>query len=110
MRIGFLMGIGLITLAGAVGVSWSASPGPAKTVTPPTSMTELDRVTKPAGAGVSTPEAPPAGRFTADECTALGGKVGKDPTGLCASGQLCVRKDNYGKVHMVCLSAAGNQW
>ena len=111
MRIGFLMGIGLMALAGGVGALWSATPDPPKSVTPPpTSMTELERVTKQAGAGVTTPEAPPAGRFTAEECTALGGKVGKDPTGLCASGQLCLRKDNYGKAHLVCLSAAGNKW
>lgn len=44
--------------------------------------------------------------LTADECTHLGGQVGDDQYGVCASKKRCATVDNYGNAHSVCLSVA----
>ena len=105
MRIGLGLAIGSVALAAAVGTSWSASPPPAKSVSPPPTLSEIGAAARPKGAGVSAPSTG-VSALSADECTALGGMVGDDEYGVCASKKRCAMVDNKGNAHSVCLSVS----
>ena len=41
--------------------------------------------------------------LTPAECKQLGGEVGAAAAGLCATGLYCIKPDNSGKIHSVCI-------
>lgn len=105
MRIGLglIAGCGVLVLA--VGTSWSAPPTQDKPMTAPATTMSAQQI----GPGMSggpraTGVLNKIEALTANECTQLGGSVSTSYPGICASGKLCVREDNYHKVHAVCLT------
>ena len=105
MRIRLGLAAGLAALALAVGTSWSAPPTQDRPTTAPAATMSAQQL----GPGINGgPRATgPLTRIealTANECTQLGGSVTTSYPGICASGKLCVREDNYRKVHAVCLT------
>jgi hypothetical protein len=44
--------------------------------------------------------------LTEGECTQLGGEVQTESAGVCNSGKFCGRRDENGKAHRVCITAA----
>jgi hypothetical protein len=103
MRNGFGLAAGLLVL------SWFAvaalSPPGAKVQVAPNAVAETGKVVRPGGLHQSLPVG--ALPLTADECTGLGGSVVTNNFGdaLCKSKKLCVRKDNNGQNHAVCLES-----
>lgn len=119
MRIGLGLTAGLLALAWASGSSLSAQTESAKAPEGATADTALQVLAPPATAvsrpasGATDPngfrrptKVADASPLTAEECTSAGGEVTTNDfsAALCASGKLCVRQDNKGKNHAVCLS------
>jgi hypothetical protein len=103
MRVVIALVAGLLILTWAVGPS-SAGPNPGKAVSaPPQTVSDL-RVAPSTGVRQSIPLSG-ALAMTASDCTDLGGEVRSDTIGVCASTKVCVRTDNRGATHAVCLSA-----
>ena len=107
MRFGFGLVVGLFVLAGTFGAS-VAGPPQGKTVSPPpTSVTALDRATRPQNVRQSSPQIAVA-PLSVEECTQVGGTVKDDAAGFCQSGKYCATTDKDGKSHAACLT--GNIW
>jgi hypothetical protein len=107
MRFGYALIAGSLVLAWAVGSASSQAPKQGTTVAPPapTAIRDL-RVRPTEGIRVSVPVTTVQG-LTADECKALGGEVQDDNFyKVCASEKVCIRTDNFGKTHAVCLTAS----
>ena len=111
MRFGYGLIAGSLVLAGAVGAAWSQAPkridpNQVTTVAPPAPAAVSDLRVKPTGGDIRV-STPIAGfqALSADDCTDLGGQVWDDKKGLCKSGKICYRTDNFGKTHAVCLDA-----
>ena len=109
MRVGYGLIAGSLVLAWAVASSSAQAPkqidpGQIKPVVAPATVSDL-RVRPTDGARLSTPVTT-VKTLTADECKNLGGEVKDDPWKVCASGKVCNRTDNFGKVHNFCLAAS----
>ncbi len=103
MRAGFGLSAGaLVPLVLAMSLS-ARPPDSAQVRVAPSATVDLGRVVRPQGLQQSRPSG--ASALTADECTGLGGWVVTNgySDSLCKSKKMCVRQDNNGQSHAVCL-------
>jgi hypothetical protein len=117
MRAGFAVLTGSLVLAFALADSLSAQEAAKLQVTPSApdavvaagkvaradTVAELSKSVRPTDGLQSKPTGTSA--LTADECTGMDGSIVSNQYSgaLCASKKMCVRTDNKGKTHAMCL-------
>ena len=116
MRAGFAIVAGSLVLAVGFAVSLPAqapdsamiqkapdAAGAAGKAATPTAVMQLNTPAKPGDGLQSRPTGTSA--LTADECTNMDGEIVSNQYSgaLCASKKMCVRTDNKGKTHAMCL-------
>jgi len=103
MRNGFGLAAGFLVAAWLAAAAFSPPPGSKVVVSPRATTAGTGRL--PPGSRPKVSLTPGALPLTANECTDLGGTVTNNEwsSGLCASKKLCVRTDNKGVDHAVCL-------
>jgi hypothetical protein len=106
MRTGLGLAAGMAVLALVFGTSGSAGPRQSSPVAAaPTTTVSTARV-RPGLTDVRPGLISTIQALSTSECTQLGGAVVDEDVRLCDSGSVCVKADQHGTVHRVCISKA----